>query len=185
MELFQRQVIGFLSCALIILGIFAPVVSLPVIGSLSYFRIGQSDCVILLILVAVSGILIFSKRLQGLWLTGTASIAIILFTLVDLTAHIEATRVAFERDMQGGPLVGLGIFAGESVQLQWGWGLLFVGALAILVAAAWEDTDSGRRLARRKILVVSILLAICWVVFYVTANLNNPVPAGVQRAIQP
>ena len=46
----RRQIIGLLGCVLLFVGVFMPIVSVPVAGSMNYFKNGHGDGVLILIL---------------------------------------------------------------------------------------------------------------------------------------
>jgi hypothetical protein len=49
-----RQLIGFLGSALLFLGVFLPIVKLPIVGDLNYFANGRGDGVLVLVLAVIS-----------------------------------------------------------------------------------------------------------------------------------
>jgi len=46
-----------------------------------------------------------------------------------------------ENELAGNPFRGLADLAMQSVQLQWGWALLIIGAIFIIVAAAMKEEN--------------------------------------------
>lgn len=115
-----RQLLGITGAAVLFLAVFAPADSLPLIGTTSFVGRWNEAGVILLALAALTlGIAIYDKC-RWLWLTGGASMAVILAT-------------------------GLHYLLGERVpeamprQWHWGWALLIAGAAIITAAAAWHE----------------------------------------------
>ena len=132
----SRLHLGVGGAILLTIGVFAPLIRLPIIGDINYFQNGQGDGVIILILAAASLVLTMAGRYKGLWFTGIASLALIGFTYVNLQSTVQEIRVEMERDLAGNPFAGLAELAMQSVQFQWAWALLVIGAVAILAAAA-------------------------------------------------
>jgi hypothetical protein len=142
----NRQLLGILGSILLFVGIFTPIVSLPIVGSMNYFRNGQGDGVFVLILAVISFILTVTRNFKGLWFTGLGSAAVLLFTFLNFQAKMAETRGELDRELAGNPFRGLADLAVESVQLQWGWAVLVVGA-ALVVAAAAIKPETPRRAA--------------------------------------
>ena len=126
----KRQGIGLVGTAVLAVGAFAPLVSMPIVGSLTYFNNGRGDGVIVLALAVISALFVLAKRYRALWLTGLASLGMIGYTFLR-TAEALA---ALERELATNPFRGL-----ANAQMQWGWVLLVIGATLLLVAAAGKD----------------------------------------------
>ena len=130
------RAIGLLGSFLLFVGVFMPVISVPIVGNLNYFQNGRGDGTIILALSVVSIVLIFSRAYRGLWLTGIASLGLLGFTFVNFHIKMSDARQQMERELAGNPFRGLADLAMESVQLQWGWAVLVVGAVLVIIAAA-------------------------------------------------
>jgi hypothetical protein len=121
---------------LLFVGVFLPIVSMPIVGSLNYFHNGQGDGTIVLVLAAISIILAVTKSFRGLWVTGLCSIGLMLFALVGFLMRISEVREQMQTQLADNPFRGLADVAMNSVQLQWGWAVLILGGVLIVVAAA-------------------------------------------------
>lgn len=113
----QRQQLGVVGSVVLFGGAFAPILSVPFLGTMNYY---QGDGKIVAVLAVLSLVLVLGKMYKGLWLSGGISLAIILYALVN-----------YQR------LGGLGR---ALVQLEWGWAPLVVGAGLILYTAAGKKT---------------------------------------------
>ena len=138
----KKQTLGLIGSVILFIGVFTPLVSLPLVGSINYFMNGKGDGTIILILAGVSLILVLVKKYKGLWLTGLASLGTILFTFINFQRRMSGVKSEMQRDLAGNPFAGLAELAVESVQLQWGWALLVVGAVLIISSAAIKE-DNG------------------------------------------
>jgi hypothetical protein len=72
-----------------------------------------------------------------------------LFTFVNFQAKLAETKSQMETQLAGNPFRGLADVTMQSIQLQWGWAVLVVGAGLVITAAALQPktkglTDSGR-----------------------------------------
>lgn len=128
------QIVGLIGAFLLIIGVFTPIVSLPIIGNMNYFQNGQGDGVYILILAAVSLIPIFINRYQWLWITGLLALTLITTTLLQFVWVIAQLRHTVTEEA-GDVLFGLVELLVDAVQIQWGWVPLITGALLILAAA--------------------------------------------------
>jgi hypothetical protein len=127
----KRQTIGFAGAAALAIGVFVPLVSMPIVGSLTYFNNGKGDGVLVLALAVNSALIILAKKYRALWLTGLASLGLMGYTFL----HITQAFAAMERKLATNPFRGL-----ANAQMQWGWALLVIGAMLLLAAAASKDT---------------------------------------------
>jgi HEAT repeat protein len=120
---------------LLLTGVFLPLISVPILGNMNYIQNGHGDGIIILVLVALSGVLAIAKLTRGLFATGLAVFALLAFTFTTLQIRIADSHKALAEDLQGNPFAGLGQLAVESIQLQWGWAVLLIGAALVVWAA--------------------------------------------------
>lgn len=123
----NRQTLGFAGVAAQTIGVFTPLVSMPIIGSMSYINNGKGDGVIILGLAFVSLLILAARRYRLLWFTGLASLGLLAFTYVNISKAMALAAVS----LADNPFAGL-----ATMQLQWGWGVLIVGSVLVLAAAA-------------------------------------------------
>jgi len=131
-----KQLLGLMGSIVLFVGVFAPIVSVPIVGNINYFNNGKGDGTIVLFLAAVSLILVFAKKYKGLWFTGLGSFGLMLFSFVNLLSRISEAKAKMESELAGNPFRGLADIAMQSLQVQWGWALLVVGAALIIASAA-------------------------------------------------
>jgi hypothetical protein len=132
----KRQTLGVAGALILALGVFAPVVHLPIVGSRNYFNNGEGDGVIVLILACMSLALALRRRFEWLWTTGIAALTLVILTFVTFRARLGEMRSTTARDLADNPFRGLGDAALASVQIEWGWAVLLLGA-CLVIAAAW------------------------------------------------
>ena len=129
----EKQILGLIGSIILIFGVFAPLISIPIMGSLNYIQNGEGDGVIILLLAAVSLILVALKKYKGLWFTGFGSLALLAFTFINLQIRIYETQ----QELVDNPFAGL-----ATIQLQWGWAVLAIGAVLVIASAAIEEESS-------------------------------------------
>ena len=94
---------------------------------------------IILVLAIISLILVLSKKFKGLWFTGLGSMTVMAFTFINFQMRMSDVKAKMNADLAGNPFRGLADMAMQSVQLQWGWALLIVGAALVISSAAIKE----------------------------------------------
>lgn len=139
----HSMILGLAGCAVLFVGAFAPLVSLPILGSVNYFMNGHGDGVIVLALAGLSAVLCLLRWFRGLWLTGLGSVALVTFGFVGFQVSMQKMAEAQRHDT--GAFAGLGAALQQSIQLQWGWALLAVGAVLLVAAAVAHEVRQQRQ----------------------------------------
>lgn len=134
-----KQNLGLIGSIVLFVGVFAPIVSVPLIGNMNYVQNGRGGGVFIMILAAISLILVLKKRYGGLWLTGIVSLVLMAFTFIRFQIKMSDAQKQMAADLAGNPFRGIADAAMQSVQLQWGWAVLVVGAGLLIASAAIKD----------------------------------------------
>ena len=134
-----KQLLGLIGSAVLFVGVFAPIVSVPIMGNINYFNNGKGDGVIVLVLAAISLILVLLKKFKGLWFTGLGSMGIMVFTFVNFQISLANTMTQMETELVGNPFREIADVLMQSVQIQWGWALLIIGAVLLIASAAIKE----------------------------------------------
>ena len=135
----KKQIFGLAGSIILIIGVFTPIVSLPFVGSMNYFMNGRGDGTIVLGIAVISLILVFLKKYKILWLPGFASLGIMLFTFIRLQTGMTRIRSDMQTQLKGNPFAELGEIALQSIQIQWGWIVLIIGACFLIASATVKD----------------------------------------------
>jgi len=135
----KKQTFGLIGSVMLFIGVFTPLISLPIVGSTNYFMNGRGDGTIVLILAVISFLLVLTKKYKGLWFTGFASLGVMFFTFVNFQSKMSEAKATMQAQLAGNPFAGLGDLAMQSVQLQWGWTILIIGAVLIISGAAIKE----------------------------------------------
>jgi hypothetical protein len=131
----NRQVVGFIGAAALGLGVFMPLVSMPIVGTINYFNNGRGDGIIVLVLALVAALLVGIKRYGWLWIVALASLGLIGYSYMNVSASITLMKVQLE--LEKNPFAGL-----VNVQMQWGWGVLLLGVILLCVAAGMREPET-------------------------------------------
>ncbi len=120
-----RLVLGIIGPIIFSVGIFAPVLSVPFGENMSYFQVaGTAECVIIGVLSGISIALTNMRMYKFLWLTGFASLGVVIYTFVSLQSRVGE----------------LGLL-GQLTQPTWGWGVFVLGILCVTTAAVLRTED--------------------------------------------
>jgi hypothetical protein len=129
---------GLSGAALLAVGVFAPILRVPVVGSINYFRNGSGDGTILLVVALAAALATLLKRTYWLLPLGVTSLALLTVVWLTLRQTISETQRSMDRDLEGNPFRGIADAMSQSVQLEWGWAIM-VGGAALLIAASFMD----------------------------------------------
>jgi hypothetical protein len=134
-----RQLLGLLGAVTLFLGVFAPIVIIPFVGSQSYFQYGERESLFLLLLALITAMASMRHNYRWLWLTGTTSLFVVLFTFVSLQVRMNQLSSDLRSEVGNNLFGALTELALRSIQFQWGWVLLILGGVLALVAATSRD----------------------------------------------
>ncbi len=118
---------GLAGCFALTFGVFAPLLSAPVVGTMNYFQGGEGDGVIILALAGISVILILANVYKALYITALSSLGIMIYTYTNLQGEFGNISDEFG---------GLGDIATDMIEFSWGWAVLLIGVVLLIVAAA-------------------------------------------------
>ena len=138
-----QKILGLTGSAVLALGAFVPIVSLPIVGSINFFNNGQGDGIFIVLLAAVAAILTVLGQYKFLWIPGSLSLVLLIFTLTRFLQVVNDARADLTNSLAGNPFAGLAEGLMGTIQLQWGWMLLFLGSLAIVSAPFVNRKEEG------------------------------------------
>ncbi|MEA5594797.1 type IV pilin-like G/H family protein [Rivularia sp. UHCC 0363] len=127
---------------LLAIGVFCPIISAPIIGTLNYFHNGNGDGVILLILSAISIFLVLKHEFRYLWWTGFASLGVTILGFLGFQWKLSEIKSSMESELQGNPFRGLADATVNSIQLQWGWLVILLGIGLILAGVYFYERQN-------------------------------------------
>ena len=121
---------------LLLVGLFAPVVSTPPSSSIAYWQSGIEPAFIVFIMVATA-LLALGNRLQLVFWAGLAAVGIIGFSFLRVLYALMVSRRHIA-DGTANPDTGLAEAVFSSAHLMWGWAALVLGA-ALIIFAGWKS----------------------------------------------
>ncbi len=130
--------------ALLIAGLFAPIITLPILGSINLFNNASNEtAIIIVVLAAAAAWLAVREHTEDAIWPGFAAGAILLYVFARIQYGLSKMRASLTEGLEGNPFAGLAQTALGSVQLQWGWLVLAAGAGLIIYAGAKARRDNG------------------------------------------
>jgi predicted nucleotidyltransferase len=111
----RRQTIGLIGSVILFVGVFMPVLNVPIMGNLNYFQNGEGDGIIIILLAVISLVLTLSKNYQWLWLTGLGSFGVLAFTFINFQVRMSELKSQMNVELKGNPFRGLADMAMQSV----------------------------------------------------------------------
>jgi hypothetical protein len=120
--------LGLAGSAALLIGVFCPLVTLPIVGSISYIHNGRGDGIFVAVLAAISLVLVLCRFWVGLWFTSVLSLGILGFTFINFQVRLQEMK----QELAGNPFGGIA----ETVSLSWGFAVIIVGAALLIAAAA-------------------------------------------------
>jgi hypothetical protein len=139
----NQKNLAFAGAGIMFVGAFMPIVSMPIVGSLNYFQNGKGDGVIIVLLALATATLAATDRVKHVVWTGLAALIMLGFTFLRFQTKMSEARADMDAELAGNPFRGLAEAAIGSIQLQWGWAVLLVGA-AVTTYAGWQARQAER-----------------------------------------
>ena len=140
-----RQIVALIGSAMVVLGVFLPLVSMPLLGSFNYFQNGRGDVVIVLLLAAAAIVLALADKTTPIPFLGIACAGVTAFTFFRLENALREAKARMAVDLRDNPFRGFADVAMESVQMQFGWAVLLLGAGLMLGTTLVKAPKSARR----------------------------------------
>lgn len=124
-----------IAAAIMALGAFCPIVTLPIIGSISYVMRGNGDGIIIVgCSAAIIGLTIFEYR-RSTAIIAAGALVMMIVTLTRFAALLSKAQADAAQSAKSNAFGGLASLMVNSVGLGWGWVLLFGGAIGVLALA--------------------------------------------------
>lgn len=136
-----QQPLAFIGSALLFIGVFCPIVSVPIIGQVNYFHNGKGDGAIIIVLAVASAVIAIMNRFRFLWITGATSFGVLLFTFIRFQFEMAEMKKQVQSGLHDNPFKGLADLAINSIQIQWGVAILILGGVVVIAAAALRPKE--------------------------------------------
>lgn len=139
----DARALALIGAALLFVGVFLPLISLPIVGSMNYIQNGRGDGVIVLVMAGIAAILALTGRTSYAIWPGLGSLAVLAFTFIQLQTRLSDMRETMNAELAGNPFAGLAQMAMQSVQIQWGWAVLMLGGMLVTYSGWKARSDTA------------------------------------------
>jgi len=139
----DTKTLALIGAAVLFVGAFMPIVSMPIVGSINYFNNGKGDGVFILLIAGITAALALTGRTRHTLWTGSAALVMLGVTFIRFQSGMSEMRTRMDTELAGNPFRGLAEAAVGAVQLQWGWAVLLLGA-GLTIYAGWQARQSQR-----------------------------------------
>lgn len=137
---YTARILALIGAISLFIGVFMPIVSIPILGNRSYLSLWRGDAIVLICVAFLSLLLVLARSYRFLLLPGCFSLFLIVYTYLRLQRRLNATIEEVKSGLAGNPFAELGISIFESIQIEWGFGFLIVGPVLIITAALAYQT---------------------------------------------
>ena len=134
-----RKMIGLSGAVFLFMGVFCPIISMPLMGSMNYFQNGKADGVIVLVAAAMAGFLCLAGKYRWLLLPGLGSAVTLAITYRNFSLKMNEAKEKFNSELFNNFFKGLTDAAFQSVQFQWGWAILILGTVLVIAAGLMRE----------------------------------------------
>ena len=132
----KKQLIGIIGALLIIIGVFMPMVSIPLIGGISFISKNKIGGIIVVILAIASIVLILKNNYKGLLGTGIASICVIIFYTVKMVYSFNKAK----EEMGDNYLADM---VSDFINIEYGVPVLIIALVLVIVAAVIKNDEKN------------------------------------------
>lgn len=135
----QKQIYGLVGVIFSLFGVFAPVIKLPIIGTMNLMQLSETSSYIIMGFAALSFILILSNTCGLLAAMGVINVFIVGFALIECIERVNTAKETITNKLEGNIFAGIGTAIAKSISVEWGWIVLGIGAVALIVSGALKD----------------------------------------------
>lgn len=142
----SNQLIAIAGSLFLFVGVFSPIVQLPIVGNINFYNQGQGDGVIVIAIAVLAIVFALTKHFRFHFYSGVVVLADLGYVILNFTVKMNDIKQQIDADMEGNPFRGLSDAAMASIQLQWGWALLFIGAGLLITSAFYRDKTANDKM---------------------------------------
>lgn len=139
----KQQLILLVGAILLLIGAFLPVLSVPIMGSITLFNNGRSDGLIIVGLAVVAIALTVLNKINIIRIVAIASLAIVFFDLYRVYTKISNAKIEISEKLANNPFGNAASAMMDTIQLQYGWVVLIIGCLILLFGSFFKIVNPG------------------------------------------
>lgn len=133
----------------LLVGVFCPVVSVPIVGNLNYIGTSKAAGVLVLACGAMALVFAITDEMEWAWSAGLPALGAVGFSCYQYYAKIADMRASMDKELAGNPFAGLAKNLTEVIQPQWGLAVMFIGGVLVTASTflpAGEERSSMREI---------------------------------------
>lgn len=133
--------LGLAGSIMLGIGVFLPVVTVPIFGSINYFGSGQQGGSIVLVLAAVSLVLALTQNFRVLLLTGVGSLGLLALSYFRFKQAMSQLSTLSAGQADNPFLKGMSDVLQHSIQISYGFPVMVIGGLMLLGSGLFASSD--------------------------------------------
>jgi hypothetical protein len=126
------QIVTVAAAVLCGAGTMLPLVGVPLLRDRNFFQLSPNGAWILVGLTAVSLLIALTRKYQALYVTGLASLALVVYTLMAIHLKRSGYQQNIEDGMDKSPIRDLGASFMKNVTIRYGWWVMLIGAILLV-----------------------------------------------------
>lgn len=128
----NRQWLGLVGSSMLAIGVFAPLISVPVMGTVNYFANGIGDGVVVFVLSLAAMYMVYQQSYEKIWYPIIGSILVMIVTAIHYYLEVRE-QIKPLRD------ASIDMDLSVLIQVQWGFGLMLIGLSFLIMCALREN----------------------------------------------
>lgn len=121
-----------------------PFLGVPLFRDKTYWELSITGAIILLALTLLSLIAAGFRKFGWLYLTGLASLGLLIYSIQKVGERKATVLSEITQSLEGSPLKGLGVGFVKSVDYRYGWAVMLLGVVILILVPLL-----GNRIGRR------------------------------------
>jgi len=139
-----QRIVAIIGGLLMAVGVFLPMLSIPLLRDDPFFRLSPGGAAIILALGGLTILLAVIGRFRYLYLTGLLALGLLIYSYVKVEQRKSSAQADLRERVIDTPLKDLSHGLISSMGLRYGWPMMMLGA-AITVAVPLVGSRLGRR----------------------------------------
>ena len=95
----KRKILGLSGAGLLFLGVFTPIISFPIMGSLNYIQNGKPEGIIVILLAIISFVLVLINQYKALYVTAAGALGLLALTLINFEHRVSEAGNRIQIDL--------------------------------------------------------------------------------------
>lgn len=144
--MWYHRLFAIIGSALLALGIFMPFLGVRYFKDQTYWQLSQTGAIILIALAVISIVIALYRKFSWLYITGGGALGLLVYSIQQVETKKAGMLADVTQSLNGSPLKGLGTGFVKSLDYRYGWAVMLLGAV-ILILIPLVSNRIGRRTA--------------------------------------